>query len=851
MIACLQRGCFAVALIWLCAQIGWAQPQPQRPAPAQVQQAVQSRPELTGRLQSMIQSSGQTPDQIRSRLRAEGYSEDLLNPYLPGAQPDSSAVPDDDVFAAVRALGLADATELESLRTSARGNARIQAKLDSAFLDTLMRAARNDSTRAALRRLVLSSTNVRAQADSGFDLFGLDVFQRQTTQFTPNFAGPVPSDYRVGPGDQLVLVLTGDVESAEALTVTREGLVFVRNVGEIPVANLTMTELESVLYSRLGRAYSGIRRGPGATTRFTVGVSKLGTNQVSVLGDVTTPGAYPVSKLGTMLTALYAAGGPTSNGNFRTVELRRGGQLVGTLDLYDYLLHGDASHDMRLEAGDVLFVPPRGGRVRVTGAVIRPATYELKPGETVGDAIRMAGGYRAEADTRRIEIDRILPPAQRGESGRDRVAYDVPDNSRDPLQAGDVVHVREVAKRIANRVTVNGNVWSPGAVAFQREMRLSEALRRAGGLKPDSYLGAVQIARLEADSTRRMLRVGIRDTSGTPEQDLVLQPDDEIRVFSLTDYRPQRFVTITGAVRKSGPVPYREGMTLRDLVMLANGLQESALLSEAEIARMPESRAKGAMAVTERVSLDSTYLFDRGADGRYLGPPGLPALAARAPEVVLRPYDNVLIYRQPDWSLPRTVTISGEVKYPGQYTLRSKNERISDLIERAGGLTVDAYPAGIAFTRQQGALGRIGVDLPAVLRDHDNIDNLLLVDGDAVSIPVYSGVVTVRGAVNTPVTLAYVNGADLDYYIRAAGGGTPQADLGKAYVTQPNGKVESRNRRARVWTSIPKPEPGAAVSVPLLDPNDKRDWLQVTGALTASLLSLLGSLVAIAAIVKK
>jgi protein involved in polysaccharide export with SLBB domain len=490
----------------------------------------------------------------------------------------------------------------------------------------------------------------------------------------------------------------------------------------------------------------------------------------------------------------------------------------------------------------------------VLGEVVRPATYEMKAGETVADLIRDAGGFTAAASRRRVQIERIIPPEQRTEAGRDRTMIDVTsDGYADgegpvlSVQAGDVVRVFPVSERVRNRISVVGNVWTPGAQGFVPGMHLSDALRGAGGVKPDVYLGQVLISRLRPDSTRVQLHAALRDTTGAAVEDLPLAEDDEVQVFSVRTFRPRRYVAIVGAVRSPGRFPYREGMTVRDLALLAGGLQESAYLKEAEVARLPDDRSDGVTATTFRVPLDSSYLFERGADGRYLGPPGLPAGRGDAPEVPVKPYDNVLILRQPDWELQRTVTIAGEVRFPGRYALQNKSERLRDLIRRAGGLTRESYPEGVYFYRRQKQLGRIGIDLPQAMRDARDRDNLILQDGDSIFVPVYSNVVNVAGAVNSPVAVSYVRGKNLDYYIGAAGGGSRKADLRRAYVTQPNGKVESVSSRPLFPDGVPQPRPGSSIYVPEKDPADKRDYSAALGAAA----QILASLVAIVVVLRR
>jgi polysaccharide biosynthesis/export protein len=576
-------------------------------------------------------------------------------------------------------------------------------------------------------------------------------------------------------------------------------------------------------------------------------VARLRTNQVFVLGEVERPGSYMVSSAGTAIAALYAAGGPTPNGSMRGIQIKRGDRQVALLDLYDYLLRGDASNDARLETGDIVFVPPRSLRVRILGEVIRPGTYEMKPAETLADAIRAAGGFRAEASLRRIQIERILPPSERTADGRDRVTIDLEAGdlatgaaARQLLVAGDVIRVFPVAKRVRNTILVKGNVWSPGRQGLEPGMRIADAIKRAGGVKPDVYLGQVLVTRLLSDSTRIQLRAAFADSLGRIIDDFPLQEDDEIEVFSLTDFRPDRYVAIGGAVRKPGRFPFRQGMTMRDLVLLADGLLESAYLKEAEIARLPSDRTGSTTAVTIRVPLDSTYLFERLPGQDYIGAPGLPAAASGAPEVELRPYDNVLVMHQPYWELQRVVTISGEVAFPGTYALKTRTERLSDIVQRAGGFTSEAYPEGAVFVRRRGDVGRVAIDVPEAMRNYQSPENLLLADGDQITVPQRSNVVTVRGAVNAPNVVAYVPGKDLQYYIEQAGGTSREADRRRAFVTQPNGKRETSGAFSR-----PKPLPGSLVVVPEIDPSQRTNWVQTFTAITPVLASIVTLILAI------
>jgi polysaccharide export outer membrane protein len=777
--------------------------------PDQIRAQIMSSGMTPDQIRAQIKNSGLTPDQIRARVQAAGYDPSLIDPFLTesGFGPDTARVSADQ-FTALRALGFATAPVAKQ-------------KVDTGF-----------RVRDSLPPL---------------GVFGVDVFRRSTTQFLPLLSGPVPPDYQLGPGDMLVLILTGDVELTYQLSVTREGFVVIPQVGQVYLANLTLTQAKNALYDRLGRVYSGVRRGADATTHFDLSVANVRAVQVYVVGEVTQPGAYQVSALGSVLTALYAAGGVTELANPRAVDVRRAGKTVATFDLYDYLLKGDTRSDIRIENGDVVFVGVRGRRVIVTGSVHRPDAYDLAPTETMTDLIAAAGGLDAKAARTRISIERIVPPDQRPPGGPQRVTLDVPLPPGSatippiPVENGDSVTVYSVPDAQRNFVEIEGNVYSPGRFGLEPGLTLSRLVARAGGLQPATYSGRALISRLNpTDQTRRMIPVSLpRDSTAPWTDDPALVDRDSIVIFSLMETRPERTTVIVGAVNNPGTLPWQKGMTLRDLILQSGGLAPGASLDFAEIARLPEDRSAGQLATTIRVPLDSTYLFDRDSAGQYIGPPGATFRSSGAPEVPLKPWDNVLIFRQPDFLFLRTVTIGGQVKYPGIYALRTREDRLSDLVGRAGGLTSLAYPQGVWFVRDTGGVGRLDVNLPAALIAPGSKQDLLLRPGDRIFVPQYQPSVRINGAVLSPGSVLWESGKDLNYYIDAAGGPALTGDRGRAVVTQPNGLAQVRRGGFLFFKgSAPKPNPGASVTVPLKEVKPYHDntgmWLAIASVIAST-----------------
>jgi protein involved in polysaccharide export with SLBB domain len=546
--------------------------------------------------------------------------------------------------------------------------------------------------------------------------------------------------------------------------------------------------------------YSGVRRGANATTRFDISVANVRANQVYVVGEVVQPGAYQLSALGTVLTALYAAGGVTELGNLRRIEVRRPKRAVDTLDLYDYLLRGDTRSDIRLETGDVIFVPVHGPRVAVSGAVVREGVYETTAGETLHDLVAATGSFAADADLTRLTVHRILPSADRGSANTARAAIDV-----------QLVPVADSA--------------GPDARA----------------------LGDVVVPPLE------------------------LRDGDSVVVHRLPQLSAGLFVAIAGAVRRPGAFPWRQGLTLRDLVRLGGGPAIGADLRTAEVARMPADRQAGQLADTLRVPLDSSYLFEPDPAGPYWAPPGVAfPPAGSAAETALQPYDRVLLLTQPEWELQRTVTVMGDVLYPGTYALTRKDEHVTDLVQRAGGLRATAYAEGARFFRRfeytglgdarprvaagsdqvplapLGNMEQVNLSLAAALARPGSAVDIVLQPGDSLYISEYLPTVRVSGAVVAPASVQYVAGRDAKYYVENAGGFAENADEGRTVVRFANGSARTRDKFL-FFASWPQPGPGAEVFVPVKAPKPSGNWLPVLAAVASILASTASVVIAISA----
>jgi polysaccharide biosynthesis/export protein len=703
-------------------------------------------------------------------------------------------------------------------------------------------------------RLPLKKIGTEALKPFGYDLFG-----RPPSTFAPVTNVPVPVDYVVGPGDLLEVQLYGNQNRTLRLTVGRDGRLNFPELGPINVGGQRFTAVQSGIEGRVARQMIGVQ------ASVTMGDTR--SIRVYVLGEAGRPGSYTISGLGTITSALFAAGGVKPIGSLRNIQLKRNGALVRNFDLYDMLIRGDSTDDARVLPGDIVFVPPVGATVTVSGEVRRPAIYEVKNESSVADVISLAGGLTAEADSSKVSLTRI-------DENRQRVVLSVNVSAGQPpqpLRNGDVLAVSRLKPTLDSGVLVQGYVHSPATYAFREGLRLSDVIRSIDELKPNADIHYV-IIRRELPPNREIavlsadLGAALQQPGGSA--DTLLMPRDRITVFDLesgrdriirplvtelktqsTSSRPTELVTIDGRVKVAGEYPLEPGMTVKDLIRAGGGLSDAAFTGKAELARYRV--VNGDQRRTEFITIDLAALIRGDA----------------AANILLEPFDSLSIKEVPEWGAQEAVTLVGEVRFPGRYPIK-RGETLKSLLARAGGLTEYAFAEGSVFTRDelkereqkqldllatrlqndlvtlalQGAaanqsqagtalsvgqsllaqvrtseaVGRLVINLPRTMRAAPGSGaDVILRDGDRLIVPKFQQEITVIGEVQTATSHLYRPELGRDDYISLSGGVTRRADRDRIYVVRADGSVVA-NEGSR-WFSRGRIDilPGDTIVVPL------------------------------------
>jgi len=712
----------------------------------------------------------------------------------------------------------------------------------------------------ALRDFTVAVTLLRVDAQGAKALkpFGYDIFRGAANALVPGTDIPVPDDYKIGPGDTMSVQLYGQKSQTYALPVGRDGTISMPELGPVNVGGMGFGAARSLLEGRVSKQMIG--------TQARVSLSELRSARVLVLGDAERPGSYVVSSLATATTALFASGGVKPIGSLRNIEVKRDGKLIRRLDLYDVLLKGDTANDVRLQSGDAVFVPPVGPTVAIDGEVRRPAIYELNRERTLAELIGIAGGLSPDADLAAITLERI-------EAGKDRRVVSLNFNAAEgrafALNTGDLLRVPAIRPNIENGVTVEGHVHRPGTFAYREGLRLSQVLGTADELKPRADLHYLLVRREEpATRSVSVFSADLAAALAAPGSaaDIPLRPRDRISVFDLGSPRDrvveplleemQRqarpgslagIVTVSGRVNTPGRYPLEPGMRVADLLRAGGGLEDAAYATVAELTRYDIIGGERRSAQLREVNLAEILKGDAGAD------------------VELQPYDVVTVKQMPEWGRVEEVELLGEVRFPGMYYIRH-GESLKSVLERAGGLTSLAFPAGAVFTREelklrereqldrlaarlqsdlaalaiqnaqtnpagaqtlaagQGLLdqlratkpvGRLVVNLSQVIASTGTGQGTItLRGGDRLIVPRVTQEVSVLGEVQNPTSHVYRPGLTRDDVIALSGGFTSRADKRRAYVVRADGSVVGGTSRWFRSDNVPVGV-GDSVIVPL------------------------------------
>ncbi len=672
--------------------------------------------------------------------------------------------------------------------------------------------------------------------------FGYKFFTFSPETFSPVPNVPVPQNYRVGPRDEIIITIWGESELNESVTVRPDGNIFIPSVGQVYVNGLSIKSLKRKLRKVLSQRYSTLNGDKDSAKSFLdVSTGKLRTAKIYLLGEVNRPGGYVLPAFSSAFTALYYGGGPSLKGSLRDIRIVRKGNVVASIDLYDYLISGNNSGDIQLQDGDIVFVPPVGKRVAVNGAVFRSAIYEIKDGENLGELLKYSGGLNYNAYFQKITIERVVPFNERQKYKHSILAVDLNFESVDELlhsnfklENGDIVSIDSTDTLYENRLVIEGQVKHPGVYELESDtMSLKDLFDKCGGVLETAFLEKGILVRTFPNERKEIISFNLRKIlEGNNSEKIILQNLDSVYVFNINEIFPTKTVEIVGQVKHPGKYLKYKGLTLSKLIMLAGGLTDSACYKGVEIARMDTMHHEK---FAERILFDLPKEYWK---------------TNKDEDIELKNYDRVLVKIDRKRIVPKTVTVVGEVFTPGTFTLLDENETVYDIIQRAGGLKKTAYKEAFYVKRTnrifdlvkkptlpdslfkyksffqtsilEGYSDRIPINWNEISKNPDSDENIELEPNDTVFIPRNPNVVYVVGEVGIPATVKYKKGASLSYYINQAGGYTQNSDDGNEIVILPNG----RKWEPSGWFFIPDPEilPGSIVLVPTIYEIKKDAW---------------------------
>ena len=655
----------------------------------------------------------------------------------------------------------------------------------------------------------------------GDQVFGRNIFNTRNLTFEPSVNLATPANYRLGPGDEVIIDIWGASQNTIRQQISPEGTINIQKIGPVNLSGMTVSAANDYLKNALNKIYNGLNNTTDPTSDIRLTLGNIRTIQINVMGEVVQPGTYALSSFSTVFHALYRAGGVSDIGSLRNVQLVRNGKNIATIDVYEFIMKGNTQDDIRLQEGDVVIVPAYDVLVKISGKVKRPMRFEMKKDENLATLIKYAGGFEADAYTRSLRVVR-----QNGEEYEVNTVKDI-DYNIYKMRNGDVVTAEAILNRFTNKLEIRGAVYRPGIYQLSGKLNtIRELVHEAQGLTGDAFLNRAVLYRQREDLTSEVVQIDIKSIMNGTSPNLALMKNDILYIPSIHDLEDRGNVTVHGEVAHPDSYPYADNMTLEDLIIQAGGLKEAASTVRIDVSR----RIKNPRSIADNDTIGQMYTFSL-KDGFVIdGQPGF----------ILEPYDQVYVRRSPGYQAQQNVAIEGEILFGGNYAMTSREERLSDLVNKAGGPTNYAYLRGAKLTRVANAsekkrmgdvirlmsrqLGEamidslgirvedtftVGIDLEKALSNPKSNADLVLREGDVISIPKNTNTVTINGAVMVPNTVSYMKGKNVDYYLNQAGGCSDNARKSKKFIVYMNGQVTKVKGSGKKQI-----EPGCEIIVP-------------------------------------
>jgi protein involved in polysaccharide export with SLBB domain len=689
--------------------------------------------------------------------------------------------------------------------------------------------------------------------------FGFEVFNNKKLTFEPNLRLPTPKNYRLAADDELLIDISGYSEMSYRLKVSPEGIIRIPVAGPVTVSGLTIEQAKTAITRKLSQTiYTNIRTGK---TSVEVNLGTIRSMKVTVIGEATLPGTYTLPSLASAYNALYACGGPNLNGSFRNIQVIRNNNIIATIDVYQYLLNGSKKNDIRLMDEDVIKINTYGVRIELKGEIKKPGFYDVAEGEKMDEIVNYAGGFTDNAYTARIQVFK--------NTSKERQVTTIEENNLPNItpQKGDSYIVGKILNRFSNRISIKGAVYRPGEYELKEGMTLTQLIKEADGLREDAFTSRATLHRLKDDLSPEIVSFDIEKLLGGKIKDVTLKREDRITIFSKFDLKEGYYVTIEGEVSSPGIFLYEDSITVEDLILMAGGLKEAASTKRIEISRRLKNADK------DSANTKTAVIYQKDIELNLQDSAGIPAFT-------LLPFDEVTIRQAPGYFTQKNVVIEGEIKYTGKYTLEAKNDRISDLIKRAGGLTKEAYLKGAVLVRtknlskseqnnnEQGLANllkqnytagvspvllqneldlnfrkkseNVGIDLETILDDPQSEYDLFLNDGDTLRIPRQLQTVRVSGEVLYPALVRFDDDFKFKDYINKAGGFSDRSSKKRPYVVYANGTVKG-TKSFLFFKNYPRLSPGAEIFVPTKREKERLRSVEIVslGVSLATMLAIL------------